>query len=156
MDVFFYLIPTVMMAFIGFMAYRLLTRWLRVRKAWSSGLTAEARCLRTFTTVSDSGGGHSRVSTTIHHVYEFTTQDGRPIRFEEEGGPMTTVEGDFVTVHYTDGPNVVATAHAPGERVKHAAAGLGILAFLGVAFAFCVFFMVTYHRFSTDPSFPTP
>lgn len=156
MDVFFYLIPTVMMAFIGFMAYRLLTRWLRVRKAWSSGLTAEARCLRTFTTVSDSGGGHGRVSTTIHHVYEFTTRDGRPIRFEEEGGPMTTVEGDFVTVHYTDGPNVVATAHAPGERVKHAAAGLGILTFLGVAFAFCVFFMVTYHRFSTDPSFPTP
>ncbi|MEE1829597.1 DUF3592 domain-containing protein [Streptomyces sp. SP17KL33] len=156
MDVFFYLIPTVMMAFIGFMAYRVLHRWLRVRRAWSSGLTAEARCLRTFTTVSDSGGEHSRVSTTIHHVYEFTTRDGRSIRFEEEDGPMTTVEGDFVTVHYTDGPNVVATAHAPGERVKHAAAGLGILAFLGVGFAFCVFFMVTYHQFSTDPSFPTP
>ncbi|WP_159767792.1 DUF3592 domain-containing protein [Streptomyces sp. HM190] len=155
MDVFFYLIPAVMMAFIAFMGYRVLSRWLRIRKAWGSGLTAEARCLKTFTTVSGNGH-HHRVRTTIHHVYEFKTHDGRPIRFEEEDGPTTTVEGDFVTVHYTDGPNVVATAHAPGRRGKEAAAGLGLLAFLGVAFAFCVFFMVTYHRLSTDPSFPTP
>ncbi|MDX2549778.1 MULTISPECIES: DUF3592 domain-containing protein [Streptomyces] len=156
MDAFFYLIPVVMMTFIGFMAFRVLSRWLRIRRAWNSGLTAEARCLRTFTTVSRNAGGHSSVHTTIHHVYEFTTRDGRAIRFEEEDGPMTTVEGDFVTVYYTDGPNVIATAHAPGERVKQAAAGLGILAFLGVAFAFCVFFMVTYHQYSTDSSFPTP
>lgn len=156
MDAFFYLIPVVMMSFIGFMAYRVLNRWQRVRSAWNSGLTAEARCLKTFTTVSRSAGDDSRVRTTVHHVYEFTARDGRAVRFEEEDGPMTTVEGDFVTVYYTDGPQVVATAHAPGERVKHAAAGLGILAFLGVAFAFCVVFMVTYHRFATDPSFPTP
>ncbi|MFF5359260.1 DUF3592 domain-containing protein [Streptomyces scabiei] len=156
MDVFFYLIPVVMMTFIGFMAYRVLIRWLRVRRAWDSGLTAEARCLRTFTSVHRNTGEHSSVRTTVHHVYEFTARDGRAVRFEEEDGPMTTIEGDFVTVYYTDGPEVVATAHAPGERVKQAAAGLGILAFLGVAFAFCVFFMVTYHRFSTDPSFPTP
>ncbi|MDX2526708.1 DUF3592 domain-containing protein [Streptomyces europaeiscabiei] len=156
MDVFFYLIPVVMMTFIGFMAYRVLIRWLRIRSAWNSGLTAEARCLKAFTTVSEGMGEHSRVRTTIHHVYEFRTHDGQAIRFEEEDGPMTTVEGDFVTVYYTDGPHVVATAHAPGQRVKQAAAGLGLLAFLGVAFAFCVFFMVTFHRFSTDPSFPTP
>jgi hypothetical protein len=156
MDVFFYLIPVVMMAFIALMAYRTLNRWLRIRGAWNSGLTAEARCLKTFTTVSKSMGEHSSLHTTIHHVYEFTTHDGRAVRFEEEDGPMTTVEGDFVTVHYTGGPDVAATAHAPGRRVKEAAAGLGLLTFLGVAFAFCVFFMVTYHRFSTDSSFPTP
>ncbi|MGW1670506.1 hypothetical protein [Streptomyces sp. NPDC002324] len=156
MDVFFYLIPVVMMTVIGFMAYRVLSRWLRVRSAWNSGLTAEARCLRTFTTVSRNMGERSSVRTTVHHVYEFTARDGRAVRFEEEDGPMTTVEGDFVTVYYTDGPDVVATAHAPGERVKQAAAGLGILAFLGVAFAFCVFLMVSFHQLSTDAAFPTP
>jgi hypothetical protein len=155
MDVFFYLIPTAIMAVIAFWAYRVLRRWLQIRSAWNSGLTAEGRCLKVFTTVSESMGEHSRVHTTIHHVYEFKTHDGRPIRFEEEDGPMTTVEGDFVTVYYTDGPNVVATAHEPG-RVKHAASSFGLLAFLGVAFAFCVGFMVTFHQFSTDTSFPTP
>ncbi|MBZ3901006.1 MULTISPECIES: DUF3592 domain-containing protein [Streptomyces] len=156
MDVFFYLIPLVMMAFIGFMAYRVLSSWLRIRRAWNSGLTAEARCLRAFTTVSTGMGDRSSVHTTIHHVYEFTTHDGRPVRFEEEDGPMTTVEGDFVTVHYTAGPDVVATAHGRDQGFKQGAAGVGILTLLGVAFAFCVFFMVTFHQFSTDPSFPTP
>ena len=155
MDAFFYIIPVVIMTVIAFMAYRVLHRWLQIRSAWNSGLTAEARCLKAFTTVSRSTGEHSGVRTTIHHVYEFNTHDGRAIRFEEEDGPMTTVEGDFVTVHYTDGPNVVATAHKPGH-LKQAAASLGLLAFLGVAFAFCVGFMVTFHQFSTDTSFPTP
>lgn len=156
MDVFFYIIPVLMMAVIAFWGHRVLRRWLQIRSAWNSGLTAEARCLKTFTTVSESMGEHSRVRTTIHHVYEFRTHDSRVVRFEEEDGPMTTVEGDFVTVHYTDGPNVVATAHGPGERVKQAAVSLGLLAFLGVAFAFCIGFMVTFHQFSTDTSFPTP
>lgn len=156
MDAFFYIIPVLMMAVIAFWGYRVLRRWLQIRSAWNSGLTAEARCLKTFTTVSESMGEHSRMHTTIHHVYEFKTHDGRAIRFEEEDGPMTTIEGDFVTVHYTDGPNVVATAHAPGQRVKQAATSLGLLAFLGVAFAFCVGFMVMFHQFSTDTSFPTP
>ncbi|MDX2936947.1 DUF3592 domain-containing protein [Streptomyces ipomoeae] len=155
MDFFFYAIPVVMMTVIAFMGYRVLRRWLQMRSAWNSGLTAEGHCLKAFTTVSKSMGEHSSVRTTIHHVYEFKTRDGRVVRFEEEDGPMTTVEGDFVTVYYTDGPNVVATAHEPG-RVRQAAASLGILAFLGVAFVFCVGFMVTYHQFSTDPTFPTP
>ncbi|WP_149824741.1 DUF3592 domain-containing protein [Streptomyces tailanensis] len=155
MDFLFYLIPTVMIAFIAFWAYRVLRRWLQIRRAWNSGLTAEGRCLKAFTTVSKSMGEHSSVHTAIHHVYEFKTHDGRPVRFEEEDGPMTTIEGDFVTVYYADGPNVVATAHEPG-RLKQAAAGFGILAFLGVAFAFCVGFMVTYQQMVSDTSFPTP
>ncbi|MGW0841510.1 hypothetical protein ACWD26_15330 [Streptomyces sp. NPDC002787] len=156
MDAIFYLVPAAMMAVIAFMGGRVLHRWLLLRSAWNSGLTAEARCLKAFTTVSRSMGEHSSVHTTLHHVYEFTTRDGRSIRFEEEDGPMTTIEGDFVTVHYTDGPKVVATAHAPGRRVKQAAASFGILAFLGVAFVFCVGFVVTFHQFSTDASFPSP
>ncbi|UUU22407.1 hypothetical protein [Streptomyces sp. DSM 40750] len=156
MDVFFYIIPVIMMTVIAFWGYRVLRRWLQIRSAWNSGLTAEARCLKAFTTVSKSMGEHSSVRSTIHHVYEFKTHDGRAIRFEEEDGPMTTVEGDFVTVHYTDGPKVMATAHGPRERVKQTVASLGILAILGVVFAFCVGFMVTFHQFSTDTSFPTP
>lgn len=148
MDAFFYLIPGLILAGVLYMAYRVLRRWFQVRRAWGSGLTAEARCLRTYTTVS-GGHGDTSVHTTLHHVYEFTARDGRVIRFEEEGGPGTTVEGDFVTVHYAEGREVVATAHAPGQ-VKQAAAAIGILAFLGVAAVFCVGFMVTFHQMSEE------
>ncbi|MER6626983.1 DUF3592 domain-containing protein [Streptomyces sp. NPDC000987] len=142
MDVLLYLVPGLIMALALFMAYRVTRRWLQVRGAWNSGLTAEGRCLRTFTTTH--GGGHdSSVRTTLHHVYEFTARDGRRIRFEEEGGPATRLEGDFVTVYYTDGHRVAATAHEPA-RAKQAAATFGILAFLGVVVVFCVVFMVTY------------
>ncbi|MGW0705134.1 hypothetical protein ACWD4G_04015 [Streptomyces sp. NPDC002643] len=156
MDFAFYLIPAVMMAVIAFMAYRITRRWFQIRSAWNSGLTAEGRCLKAFTTVSRGAGHNSAVHSTIHHVYEFKTHDGRAVRFEEEYGPLTTVEGDFVTVYYTDGPHVVATAHAPGQRLKQAAASFGLLAFLSVAFVFCVGFMITYHQFATDPTYPTP
>lgn len=142
------------MGVVLFMAYRVLRRWLQVRSAWNSGLTAEGRCLKVFTTVSEGVGEHSRVRTTLHHVYEFKTRDGRPIRFEEEDGPATTVEGDFVTVYYTDGPEVVATAHEPSP-VKQAAASIGILALLGVMVAFCVGFVIMYHQMSTDDALST-
>ncbi|MEV6172747.1 hypothetical protein AB0L99_31615 [Streptomyces sp. NPDC051954] len=146
MDVIFYAVPSLIMAVVLFMAYRVLRRWWQIRSAWSSGLTAEGRCLRSYTTVH-GGSNDTSVRTTLHHVYEFTTHDGRPVRFEEEGGPGTVIEGDFVTVHYTDGREVVATAHTP-RRAKHAAATIGILAFLGVAVVFCVGFMVTYNQMS--------
>ncbi|MGI5455158.1 hypothetical protein ACQEWB_18650 [Streptomyces sp. CA-249302] len=143
MDVVFYLVPGLIMAGALFMAYRVLRRWLQVRGAWNSGLTAQGRCLRMFTTTH--GGGHdTHVRTTLHHVYEFTTHDGRQVRFEEEDGRATVLEGDLVTVYYQDGPTVVATAHEPGQ-LKQAAATVGLLAFLGVVVVFCVGFMVTFH-----------
>ncbi|MEU5185189.1 hypothetical protein AB0G49_34685 [Streptomyces longwoodensis] len=82
----------------GRLAHRSVCRWVRLRRAWRSGLTAEARCLRTFTTTH--GGDDSVVRTRRHHVYEFRTGDGRSVRFEEEGGPATVAEGDIVVVHY--------------------------------------------------------
>lgn len=112
MDAFFYIIPGLIMAGALFAAYRVVQRWLQMRKAWNSGLTAEARCLRMFTTVH-GGGNDTSVRTTVHHVYEFTARDGRAVRFEEEDGPVTRLEGDFVTVYYAEGENVVATAQAP-------------------------------------------
>lgn len=142
MDAFFYIIPGLIMAGALFAAYRVVQRWLQMRKAWNSGLTAEARCLRMFTTVH-GGGNDTSVRTTVHHVYEFTARDGRAVRFEEEDGPVTRLEGDFVTVYYAEGENVVATAQAP-RPARQAAVAFGVLAFLGVIVAFCVGFMVTF------------
>jgi hypothetical protein len=55
------------------------------------------------------------VTTTLHHVYEFTTREGRAVRFEERGGPGTVLEGDIVTVHYTADHPERATAEAPAR-----------------------------------------
>ncbi|MFD8232723.1 hypothetical protein ACFV20_12665 [Streptomyces sp. NPDC059696] len=142
MDVVLYVVPGLVMALALFMAYRVVRRWLQIRGAWNSGLTAEGRCLRTFTTVS-GGRGDTSVRTTLHHVYEFIAHDGRVIRFEEDGGPATTVEGDYVTVYYTDGRQVVATAQTP-SRLKQAVSTVGVLAFLGVVVVFCAGFVAVY------------
>jgi len=148
MDVFFYLLPCLIMTVALVMAYRVMRRWLQMRRAWNSGLTAQGRCLRVFTT-THGGGNDTSVRTTLHHVYEFQAKDGRPIRFEEEGGPATRLEGDPVTVYYyADGPEVVATAQEPG-RVKHAASTVATLVFLGVMVAFCIGFMATFHSMSS-------
>ncbi|MDO0914684.1 hypothetical protein QQM39_28795 [Streptomyces sp. DT2A-34] len=144
MDFFFYAVPGLILAVVLFGGYRVVRRSLQIRRAWNSGLTAEARCLRMFTT-THGGGNDTSVSTTLHHVYEFTARDGRLVRFEEEGGPATTIEGDIVTVHYAEGHEVVATAKSPG-RAGLAASTIAILAFLGVIAVFCVGFMVTYSQ----------
>ncbi|KUM90405.1 MULTISPECIES: hypothetical protein [Streptomyces] len=146
MDVFFYLAPSLIMAVALLGAWLVVRRWLRMRSAWNSGLTAWGRCLRVYTTTH--GGGDTRVRTRLHHVYEFTTQDGRVVRFEEDGGPGTTVEGDSVTVHYAAGQDVVATAHPRGSA-RYAAAAFVMLAFLGVIVLFCVGFMVTFATMSS-------
>lgn len=143
MDVMFYAVPGLIMAVTFFAAYRVLRRTFRLRAAWNGGLTAEARCLRAFTTVR-GGGNDSSVRTILHHVYEFTAPDGRTVRFEEEDGPVTVVEGDFITVHYKEGRReVIATALAP-RRAKQAASTLSTLVLLGVVVGFCIAFMVTY------------
>ncbi|MGC9536156.1 DUF3592 domain-containing protein [Streptomyces sp. UG1] len=148
-DLFFYLfhlVPGLILAVVLYGAYRVVRRSLQIRSAWNSGLTAEARCLRMYTT-THGGSGDMSVSTTLHHVYEFTARDGRVVRFEEEDGPATTLEGDIVTVYYAEGRDVVATAKAP-RRAKLAAGAVGILTFLGVIAVFCVGFMVTFHQVS--------
>ncbi len=144
MDVFFYLVPSLILAVVLYIAFRVLRRSLQIRGAWNSGLTAEGRCLRMFTT-THGGSGDTSVSTTLHHVYEFTARDGRTVRFEEHDGPATTLEGDFVTVYYKEGHEVVATAKRP-QRALLAASTVGVLAFLGVVAVFCVGFMVTYNQ----------
>ncbi|MFJ4198195.1 hypothetical protein ACIP2Y_00960 [Streptomyces sviceus] len=138
MDAFFYVVPGLIMAVALFGAYLVVRRWLRMRGAWRSGLTAEGRCLRVYATAH--GGGDTRVRTSLRHVYEFRARDGRVIRFEEEGGPGTTLEGDIVTVHYSDGPQVVATAR-PG-RGGYGCTACAVIAMAGVVVLVCAVFMV--------------
>ncbi|MEV2251318.1 DUF3592 domain-containing protein [Streptomyces sp. NPDC050147] len=135
--------PTLTCAGVIAMAVKVIKHYVQLRQAWSSGLTAEARCLRTYTTTSRHSD-NDRFRTTLHHVYEFTPPAGRPVRFAEEDGPATIIEGDFVTVHYAADRPEKATAHSPSPA-KGAAAMIGMLCFLGVMLAFCVAFMATAH-----------
>ncbi|MFD0070032.1 hypothetical protein ACFVJ9_55435, partial [Streptomyces sp. NPDC127574] len=96
MSVFFYAVPVLIITGVLLIAVKVVRRSLELRSAWSSGLTAEGRCLRSYTTTG-GGAGDSSVTTTLHHVYEFTTRDGRAVRFDEENGRPTVVEGDIVT-----------------------------------------------------------
>lgn len=144
MEAFFYIVPTIMIAGVLFLAYKALGRTRQVRAAWNSGVTAEGRCLRTYTRTS-GGGGDTSVSTSLHHVYEFTARDGRAHRFEESGGPGTVIEGDFVTVYYAPEHPERATAHRPSRG--RLAAGTGcLLAFFAVFIAGCVIFMISFHE----------
>ena len=133
METMLYVVAVLIMVSAIFLGYRVVYRWLQIRSAWNSGLTAEARCLRAYTTVH-GGGNDTSVRTTLHHVYEFATPDGRAIRFAEEGGPGTRVEGDLVTVHYAEGrKGVVATARVP-RRVRQAVVTAGLAGFFfGIA-----------------------
>ncbi|WP_415952254.1 DUF3592 domain-containing protein [Streptomyces sp. KLOTTS4A1] len=139
MDFFFYAVPLLMMAIAAAAAVGILRRARRMRAAWASGLTARARCLRTYATTR---GGNNR-TTTQHHVYEFVARDGRPVRFEEADGPAMTVEGDIVTVHYTAEHPEHATACPPRSGLLSGQV-LGVLIVLGVVVAFCVFFMSAF------------
>ncbi|WP_329217696.1 DUF3592 domain-containing protein [Streptomyces sp. NBC_01485] len=143
MEAFFYIVPSVMIVGAMFGAFGVVRRSRRVTRAWGGGLTAEARCLRSYATTS-GGGGDTSVHTTLHHVYEFTTREGRTVRFEEANGPGTTIEGDIVPVHYAADRPEEATAKAPARGRLFAESGC-VLLFLGVITAFCVFFMVTAH-----------
>ncbi|MEI5098154.1 DUF3592 domain-containing protein [Streptomyces sp. PmtG] len=136
-----YIVPALMacMAIAGVVTILRRSAWLW--RAWRSGVTAEARCLRTYTTTSSHGGDSHRVSTNLHHVYEFVTRDGRVVRFEEENGPGTVLEGDIVTVYYAPERPDRATAHAP-RPLADATATIFMLCFLGVVIAFCVFFVM--------------
>ncbi|MFJ3805673.1 DUF3592 domain-containing protein [Streptomyces sp. NPDC090073] len=142
-ELFFYLVSTLMIAGAGWGAYLLIRRARRIRRTWEHGLTAEARCLRMYTTTG-GGGGDTSVSTTLHHVYEYATRDGRRVRFEERGGPATVLEGDVVTVHYLPERPDLATA-LPPSRGRLAAESGCLLAFLGLIIVFCLGFMAVAH-----------
>ncbi|MFJ3302600.1 DUF3592 domain-containing protein [Streptomyces sp. NPDC086549] len=143
MEALFYILPGIFVVVGIFGVVRTLRRSSEISRAWRHGRTAEARCLRSYTTTS-GGGGDTSVTTTLHHVYEFTTAEGRAVRFDEPNGPSTVVEGDFVTVYYLPDRPERATAHRPA-RGKLAAGTGCMLVFFGVFIAFSIIFMVMAH-----------
>ncbi|MFF4039108.1 DUF3592 domain-containing protein [Streptomyces sp. NPDC001816] len=155
MEAFFYIVPAIMIAGVLFAAYKVLGRSREISRAWGSGLTAEARCLSTYTTTS--GGGESSVRTTLHHVYEFTTREGRAVRFEEHDSPSTIVQGDIVPVYYVADRPEKATAKPPAHGKLAAGTGC-LLVFFGVFIAGCIAFMLGVHAFFsvTDDFMPMP
>jgi len=140
-DFIFYAIPVVISAGVLVVTVAVCRRSLQLRGNWNSGLTAEARCLRVYATTRGDRDLGERA--TLHHVYEFTTRDGRAVRFEEANGPRMTVEGDIVTVHYMRARPERATAHAPAHG-KALVGIAGMLMFFAAVVAFCVAFMVSY------------
>ncbi|MEV6615273.1 DUF3592 domain-containing protein [Streptomyces sp. NPDC051051] len=138
MAVLVYLVPSLVIALVLFGMAKVIAQARRTHRAWS-GLTAEARCLRTYTTTS--GGGGRAVSTTLHHVFEFTAHDGWTIRFKADGAPATILEGDLATVWYAPDDPEGATAEPPARGALVARTGCGLL-FLGVFVAVAVAVMV--------------
>jgi hypothetical protein len=141
MEVFFYIVPSIMIAMVLVGVAAVVRKALRINQAWK-GPTAEGRCLRMFTTTS-GGSGDSSVTTTLHHVYEFTTPDGRAVRFEEKNGPATVLEGDITTVWYVPDRPERATAQAPARGRLMAGTGCALM-FLGAFAAALVAFMVQF------------
>ncbi|MET9914417.1 DUF3592 domain-containing protein [Streptomyces sp. NPDC006476] len=138
MAVLFSIVPLLLIALAVYGAVVVLRRSRQVSRAWSSGITADARCIRSYTTTSRSGDS---VRTTLHHVYEFATRDGRGIRFDETGGPSTRVEGDIVTVHYLPEHPERATAKVPAPGKLAASTGCALLFVTGFI-AFAIFLIV--------------
>ncbi|MEU6079369.1 DUF3592 domain-containing protein [Streptomyces sp. NPDC047108] len=144
-------VPALMIAVGLLWGARALGRYLRLKAAWTSGVSAQANCLRAYVTTS---GNRDRVRSTQHHVYEFTDRTGRPVRFEETNGPTTTVVGDTVVVHYPPDRPERATA-IPPQGSGELARMVGTLVFLGVFIGVCVVFMVVTQSFFTtdEPTF---
>ncbi|WP_309500462.1 DUF3592 domain-containing protein [Streptomyces shenzhenensis] len=148
MEAFFYVIPGIFVVVGVLGVVRTLGRSSEISRAWRHGRTAEARCLRSYTTTS-GGGGDAAVTTTLHHVYEFTTAEGRTVRIDEANGRSTVVEGDFVTVHYLPEHPEKATARPPAQG--RLAVGTGCtVAFFVVFIVFALVFMGTAHFFFSE------
>ncbi|MEU9924480.1 DUF3592 domain-containing protein [Streptomyces griseoluteus] len=142
MDAFLYFVPGVIVAGCVFGAVQVIRRALRTSRMWAHGLTAEARCLNTYT--KTGGGNDTAVHSTLHHVYEYTTRDGQKFRFDEAGGDSTVVAGDHVGVRYLAERPQWATALQPARG--RLIFGTGVLvAFLGVLAVGCVLFAVSAH-----------
>jgi hypothetical protein len=138
----FYAAPTGMIVAALFAARREVGRFWELRRAWSSGLTAEARCLGFAST--SYGTGVNGGGSTHTHSYEFTTRAGQRVEFKEKDTPVKVVEGDVVVVHYTADWPEKATAWPPAHRRRARANMVVALFFFGLLVCLCVAFMGYY------------
>ncbi|MFE5032928.1 DUF3592 domain-containing protein [Streptomyces sp. NPDC056683] len=140
MEAFFYILPGIFVVVGVLGLYKTLKRSSQISRTWRHGRTAEARCLRSYARTS-GGAGDMPVTTTLHHVYEFTTAEGRVVRFDEASGRSTVVEGDFVTVYYLPERPEGATSRPPAQGRLAVGTGCSVaffVVFIGFALAFIV------------------
>ncbi|MEU1161274.1 DUF3592 domain-containing protein [Streptomyces sp. NPDC090075] len=139
----FYILPGIFVVVGVLGLVKTLRRSSEISRTWRHGRTAEARCLRSYTRTS-GGAGDTSVTTTLHHVYEFTTAEGRVVRFDEASGRSTVIEGDFVTVYYLPEHPEGATSQPPAPGKLAVGTGCTV-AFFGVFIGFALVFMGVAH-----------
>ncbi|MFJ8542509.1 DUF3592 domain-containing protein [Streptomyces sp. NPDC093586] len=116
-------------------AVALVRRTRQRREAWESGLSAPARVVRAWATTQMVNNVARRVQW---HEYDYTTRDGRAIRFKEPGGPRDRAEGDTVPVYYAAHEPDKATASEP-QLGKDAATLVFWLLLLGACAVFLLY-----------------
>ncbi|MEV6834253.1 DUF3592 domain-containing protein [Streptomyces sp. NPDC051133] len=134
MDAIFHITMACLIGFFVWAAVALVRRTRQRRAAWESGLTAQARVVRAWATTQVVNNVARRVQW---HEYDFTTRDGRFVRFKENGGPRDRSVGDHIVVHYAPHEPDRATASAPQPGKDTAAAVFGVL-----VLAFCTVYTV--------------
>jgi hypothetical protein len=107
------------------MMVRVVARVRWISRALNGGVRAEGRCVRAYTTMRTTTDGPAR--SRQHFVFEFTTAEGRQVRFEEDEAPSTTIEGDYVTVAYVPERPEKATVVRDGGRTPYAKAALTLV-----------------------------
>jgi hypothetical protein len=110
MDALFHISMLGLLGLAVWSAVALVRRTRQRRAAWESGLTAQARVVRAWSTTQLVNNVARRVQW---HEYDFTTHDGRAVRFKESGGPRDRTEGHQVVVHYAPHEPDKATAAEP-------------------------------------------
>ncbi|MET7274393.1 MULTISPECIES: DUF3592 domain-containing protein [Streptomyces] len=134
MNALFHITMVVLLAAMVWSAVALVRRTRQRREAWESGLSAPARVVRTWATTQMVNNVARRVQW---HEYDYTTRDGRAVRFQESGGPRDRAEGDTVPVYYSARDPERATAVEP-QPGKDAAA----MTFWLLVLAACAIFLV--------------
>ncbi|MFG2883883.1 hypothetical protein ACGFYV_16545 [Streptomyces sp. NPDC048297] len=143
MGAFFDICMLVLLGFLVASAVGLVRRTRQRRAAWESGLTAQARVVRAWVTTQFVDNVARRVQW---HEYDYTTQDGRAVRFKEAGGPVDRAEGELVLVHYAAHEPDRATAGEP-QVGKDAASTAVWLVGLAVAAVILIYLWTTLPRF---------
>ena len=140
MDVVFHLLFPLMIVLAIWAIYAIVRRSRERRSAWESGLTARARVVRAWVTVQMVNNVARRIQW---HEYDFTTADGRAVRFKEAGGPRSREPGDETLVYYAgDEPDrATASEPQPGKDMFRTVLGVGIL---GVGIVILVKVMIQY------------
>lgn len=112
MDIVFHILFPVLIVGCLFGGFTAVRRRRQMTAAWESGVTARARVTRAWAVTRMVNDVPRRIP---HHEYDFTTADGRAVRFEEAGGVVERAVGDEVLVYYAPGDPDRATAAAPDE-----------------------------------------